>query len=147
MRVFVYVAMLGVGVGAAMAQQAPPIKMGLWEKTLTDNAMGKTSTETAKSCVNAAEFQRMVANINRQRPNCTTKVTQVAKGYTMNATCNLNGTTMTITSSTMFTDSEHIVTESHTTSIKDGQKREIEMHSTSRWLGADCGNIKPGDDE
>jgi hypothetical protein len=134
--------------GVAMAQTAPPIKMGLWEKTITTTGMeSMPSTITDKSCVTPAGYQRMVANITRQRPNCTTQISKTAKGYNVSGTCTVNGSALTVSGSTTFPDSEHILVESHTTVVKNGQKSQIEMHSNSHWLGANCGNVKPDEDQ
>jgi hypothetical protein len=42
-------------------------------------------------------------------------------------------------------DSEHIVTETHSIMMTNGQKRDMELKSTSSFVGADCGTVKPGE--
>jgi hypothetical protein len=44
-------------------------------------------------------------------------------------------------------NSEHIISQSHTTMTTQGQKREMESKSTRTFLGVDCGKIEPGEPE
>jgi hypothetical protein len=54
---------------------------------------------------------------------------------------------MVTTGGATIQDSQHIVSESHTTMTGNGQKRQMEVKSTSTFLGADCGKIKAGEPE
>jgi hypothetical protein len=148
MRSFVLLVMMAASGVVAVAQSVPPIKMGLWEKSLSvTGPNGKAISSDTKSCVNQAEYQRMIDSLKKQRQDCTSKVTQVAKGYTFTSNCTIGGTAMTITGSTTFPDATHIVSDSHSVTTRNGTKSENNIHSTSRWLSADCGNIKPGESQ
>ena len=146
MKILMMMAFLSVSLGAAMAQQ-PPIKMGLWEKNMTMNSSALGSrTIKSRSCITPAEWQELVGNVNKQQtPGCSIQVNKTAKGYSFNGTCE-NGQ-MVLSGSSTITDAEHIVAESHSTTTRNGQKRQNDTHSTSRWISADCGKIKPGDPE
>jgi hypothetical protein len=148
MRSFVLLVMMAASGVVAGAQQVPNIKMGLWEKTLSATGPGgRAISSTTKSCINQAEYKKMIDNVQKPRPECTTKLTQVSNGYTFTSNCTVNGTVMAITGSTTFPDATHIVSDSHSVTTRNGTKSENNMHSTSRWLSADCGNIKPGDSQ
>jgi hypothetical protein len=54
---------------------------------------------------------------------------------------------MVTSGSTTIQDSQHVVSQFHTMMTANGQKREMESKSTSTFLGADCGKIKPGEPE
>jgi hypothetical protein len=123
--------------------------MGLWEKKMvTSNGAGQPATMTAKSCINPAAWQEMVAQLSKQHEGCTVNNVKNAHGYTYNGSCTLShGTTMVINGSLTIQDDQHIVSESHSTTTANGNKRQMNSHSTSTFLSADCGHIKPGDPE
>lgn len=129
--------------------QAPPVKMGLWEKTMTMTG-GPTGTMTikSKSCVTPDSWKEMVGNSSKPQPGCTTNLTKTSNGYSFVSSCTRpQGGTMTAKGSATIQDAEHIVGESHTTSTMNGKTREMEMHSTSHFVSASCGSVKPGDPE
>lgn len=132
--------------GAAMAQAAP-IKMGLWEKTMNMTSGGsRATTIKSRSCITPAEWQRMLGLMNKQTAGCSIQTTKTAKGYSFNGSCE-NGQ-MTLSGTVTYPDAEHIVEESHGSSAgKNGQKVQSETRSTTRWIGANCGNVKPGEPE
>ncbi len=145
MRVLFLMAVAAVCCGGALAQ-APPIKMGLWEKSMTtNNGAGSPATMKSKSCITPAEWQEMVGNVTRQHEGCKIQTTKTGKGYTYDGTCTIGETSLVMKGSTTITDAEHIVSESHSTSTRNGQKGQIDMQSTSHWVSADCGKVEPGD--
>jgi hypothetical protein len=148
MRSIVITAVLTIGSASLLAQSAP-IKMGLWEKTMvTSNGDGAPATMTAKSCITSEEWQRMVANAQKPHDGCKMNTVKSANGYTFNGTCNFpQGPTLEINGSQTIQDSEHIVSESHSTSTTNGKTRKTDSHSTSRFLSSSCGSVKPGDPE
>jgi Protein of unknown function (DUF3617) len=130
---------------AMLLAQAAPIKMGLWEKKMvTSNGTGSPTTMTANSCINPAAWQEMVAQLSKQHEGCTMNNVKKAHGYSFTGSCTLPyGTTMDINGSLTIQDDQHIVSESHSTTTANGNKRPIDSHSTSTFLSADCGHIKP----
>jgi Protein of unknown function (DUF3617) len=148
MRSFVVIAALAGCSGILFAQTAP-VKMGLWEKNMTmDMGTGTPRQITAKSCITPETWQEMVGNISKQREGCTVENVKNVRGYTFNATCTTSsGGTMVTSGSATIQDSQHIVSQSHTTMTTHGQKREMESKSTSTFLGADCAKVKPGEPE
>ena len=148
MRSIVMTAVLAIGSASLLAQSAP-IKMGLWEKTMvTSNGDGAPATMKAKSCITREEWERMVANAQKPHDGCKVNTVKTANGYTFNGTCNFpQGPTLVINGSQTIQDSEHIVSESHSTSTTNGKTRKTDIHSTSRFLSSSCGSVKPGDPE
>jgi hypothetical protein len=128
--------------------QSAPVKMGLWEKEITFKGPNGPNTIKARSCVTPATWQEMVQNSNKQQEGCTMHNVKTASGYSFDATCTIPpGGTMVIKGSTTLQDSEHIVSDSHSTITRNGQKTERDIHSTSHFVSASCGNVKPGEPE
>lgn len=129
--------------------QSPPIKMGLWQKEMvTTGGTTPDAPMKAKSCITPAEWQTMVENSQKPRDGCVTNKTKTANGYSFDTSCKMHdGTTMVANGTTAIQDSEHIVSDVHTSMTIKGQKRESTMHSTSHFLSADCGAVKPGEPE
>ena len=148
MRSFVVIAAL-VGCSGILFAQAAPVKMGLWQKTMTmDMGTGAPRKIASKSCITPETWQEMVGNMSKQREGCTVDNVKNGHGYTFTATCKTSsGGTMVTSGSATIEDSQHIVSESHTIMTTNGQKREMESKSTSSFLSADCGKIKPGEPE
>jgi hypothetical protein len=129
--------------------QTAPIKMGLWEKKMTmDMGTGTPQNINSKSCITAETWQEMVGNMGKQREGCTSDQQKNAHGYTFTATCKTSGGgTMVTSGSSNIPDTEHIISQSHTDVTTNGKKRTMDMKSTSTFLRADCGKIKPDDPE
>jgi hypothetical protein len=102
----------------------------------------------SKSCITPESWQEMVGNMSKPHEGCTVDNVKNAHGYSFTATCKTpGGGTMVTRGSATIQDSQHIVSESHSTMTTNGQKREMESKSTSTFLGADCGKIKPDEPE
>ena len=148
MRALVLIAVLA-GYSSIVFAQTAPVKMGLWEKKMTmDVGTGAPRQLVSKSCITPEAWQEMAENVSKPREGCTVDDVKNAHGYTFTATCKTpNGGTMVTSGSATIEDSQHIVSESHTIMTTNGQKREMESKSTSSFLSADCGKIKPGEPE
>ncbi len=146
MRSMVITAVLAVSSASLMAQIAP-IKMGLWEKTIvTSNAEGAPATMKAKSCITPEAWQEMVSQIQKPHDGCKMNTVKTGNGYTFSGTCNIpQGPTLVINGSQTIQDSEHIVSDSHSTSTTNGKTRKTDIHSVSRFLSSSCGSVKPDD--
>jgi hypothetical protein len=71
MRSILILATLATSSAMLLAQPAP-IKMSLWEKKMvTSNGTGLSTIMTAKSCINPAAWQEMVAQLSKQHEGCT----------------------------------------------------------------------------
>lgn len=148
MRSFVLIAALAGSSGILFAQSVP-VKMGLWEKKMTmDMGTGTPTQIASKSCITAEAWQEMVGNMSKPHQGCTVDYSKNSNGYRFTATCNPpGGGTIVTRGTTTIQDSQHIVSESHSTMTTNGQKREMESKSTSTFLSPDCGKIKPDEPE
>jgi hypothetical protein len=148
MRSMMIMAVLVAGSASLLAQIAP-VKMGLWEKTVvTSNGQGSPATMKAKSCITPEAWQEMVANAQKSHEGCKMNTVKTAHGYTFNGTCNIaQGSSLVMSGSQTIQDSEHIVSESHSTTTMNGKTGKIDIQSTSRFLSSSCGSVKPGEPE
>jgi threonine synthase len=148
MRYLVITAVLAACSASLLAQSAP-IKMGLWEKTMvTSIANGPQTTMKAKDCVTPEEWQRMTANIQKPHEGCKMNTVKTGNGYTYSGTCSLpQGSSLVMNGSQTIQDSEHILSENHSTTTINGKTRKSDIRSTSRFLSSSCGSVKPGDPE
>lgn len=148
MRSLLLLSALFSTVGTLLAQ-TPPVKMGLWEKKMvTSNGMGQPMSTTAKSCVTTETWNNMVSRIPKPQPNCTVKTTKNAHGYTFDGSCSSShGMSVQFKGSSTIQDSEHIVSESHSTIIMNGKMQEMSTQGSGRFVSSDCGGIKPGEAE
>jgi hypothetical protein len=146
MRFMVITVVLAAGSASLMAQSAP-IKMGLWEKTMvTSNGDGAPATMKAKSCITPEAWQEMVAQIQKPHDGCKMNTVKTGNGYTFSGTCNIpQGPTLVMNGSQTIQDSEHILSDSHSTSTSNGKTRKTDIHSVSRFLSSSCGSVKPDD--
>lgn len=144
MRSTMIAVVLGLGSACLLAQN-PPVKMGLWEKTVVSSSgEGSPTTVTANSCITTQVWQQMMANAQKPHDGCKMNITKTANGYTFNGTCNLGqGSPLVISGSETIQESEHITSESHSTTTINGKPRKIDVRSVSRFLSTSCGSVKP----
>jgi hypothetical protein len=144
MRCMLIAVVLGLGCASLPAQNLP-VKMGLWEKTIVSSTgEGSPTTVTAKSCLTPQVWQQMMANAQKPHDGCKMNMAKTANGYSFNGTCNVGqGSSLLISGSETIQDSEHIVSESHSSTTTNGKLRKIEVHSVSRFLSSSCGSVKP----
>ncbi len=136
-------------ISAIVFAQAPPVKMGLWEKKMvTDNGDGSPANLTAKSCLTPKTWQKAMGRQARTVSGCTIKYVNNAHGFSYSGNCDMDGgLSLVMNGSATYQDSEHVVTEGHSTSTFRGKKTEITSHSASHFISASCGNITPDNPE
>ncbi len=155
----------------AMAQSAPPIKMGLWQNTATMtttihlppelaakmNAAGGAMampphTLQTKVCQTAASWTKSIAN--SQAKNCTiTHKVITAKGMSMDMTCSEPGKGSAVAHlEAVFDSPEQVHSTMHmqfnqaaTSAQASGTTTTTDVKSESHFLSTDCGNVKPMD--
>jgi hypothetical protein len=139
--------LIAMSSGVLLAQSAP-IKIGLWEKKMVmSGGSGVPETLTAKDCITPATWEQMLANASKQHAGCTINNVKTAHGYTFSGTCVSAHVNTSFKGSTTIQDSEHILSDTHMSMNMNGQTHQSDSHSISRYLGPDCGAIKPGDPE
>ena len=163
--------MLGAATGqVALAQSAPPIKMGLWADTATVTTTTHLPPEVAAKinapggvmtlpprvintniCHTAADWTRSIAGAN-QAKNCTmTNKVVTAKGMSMDMTCTVpNQGTSTGHIDAVFDSPEQVHSTVHmafTGAPKAqngaGMSTTVDIKSESHYVSADCGDVKP----
>lgn len=158
------------GLTVALAAQAPKmnVKMGLWEMTSTMTMGGdvpgmpdtsKMTPEqqaqvkaamasmqkptTQKSCLTKEKFESGHMMGDDKRQNCTqTVVANTATAYDMKVECNQNGT---VSSGTMHFEAPTPGTvkgKMLMQSTGQGKTMTMNVTTTGKWLGADCGDVK-----
>ena len=146
MRSILMTVVVAAGSTTLLAQM-PPVRMGLWEKTvLTSTGEGSPATMKARSCITAEQWQEMTSNIQKPHPGCKMDVVKTGNGYTFHGVCTpAAGSSLVMNGSQTIQDPEHIVSQSQSTTTMNGKVRKIEVHSTSRFLSSSCGSVKPGE--
>lgn len=130
----------------AMLAQGVPIKMGLWESaSVIDNGDGSPDTAKVKTCITAADWEKMLKGPPQAQQGCTQNVVKTARGYTIDAACNHPNSAMKMHITSAIVDAEHIQMEMQTTMTMAGKTTHIVMHSTGHFVSASCGAVKPGD--
>lgn len=144
---FLVLGLVLVSTSSALVAQAPPVKLGLWEKSIvTSGTKGIPSTEKAKACVTADSWKLMFNMPSKEHLDCSVNAVKTAKGYTFIASCSKGPGTYIITQGrASIPDSEHIVTESHTQTTIHGKTTQVDSQSTSHYVEDSCGETKPTD--
>lgn len=127
--------------GGSALSMPPPIKMGLWEATITNSVA--TTTLKARSCVTPESYQNAMAHVP---PGCTvTNKTQTATSIKGDVSCTLQhgGTT-----------TGHIEVEMPQPTLMrstiqlnvtaEGKSIPMTMTTESHFVSAECGDLQPG---
>lgn len=157
---------------AAGAQSsAPPIKMGLWETTVTSQmsgfqlppdvvaklkAMGRPvpggpHTMVTQGCLTREEWQKDLEDMNRSsRNDCVFTHNQMeSKKFSFDMSCKTQqGMTTTGHWEMQVIDDEHGHGSGHMQSDAagpNGHSFAMSMTMDSHYLSADCGDVKPGE--
>lgn len=154
----------------AQSTTPPPVKMGLWETTVTSQisgfqlppdviaklkAMGRSvpggaHTVVTQGCLTPEEWRDQMEKMNQPaNSDCTVTHRQVeARKFAFDISCNSeHGMTVTGHWEIQATDEEHSHGSGHMTSDAAGPNgRSFAMDSTfdSHFLKSDCGDVKPG---
>lgn len=171
MRRIVSCLLAGLAVGSAAVAQTPPIKPGLWEVRTDRTAGGQPMPDMAERMQSMPEEQRKrMEAMMKQRGvdtrggamricmtretldqghwhdggsgRCKTDVTQ-RSGSTWKWRSVCTQPPVTSDGEALFQDPEHYTVSIRSTVTVQGQPRESTMVSRARWVGADCGDVKP----
>lgn len=149
----------------------PPVKMGLWETSVTSKmggfqlppdvvakleAMGKPvpgapHTTVTHGCLTPDEWQKGLDQMNKpNNADCEYTNRQSGGGkYSFDVSCKLqSGATMKGHFEMLIDDDEHSHGSYHMTSDQagpNGQTFSADATIDTHYLGADCGDVKPGD--
>jgi hypothetical protein len=119
----------------------PPIKMGLWEATIT-NSIAANSIKT-QSCVTPQSYQDAMAHVP---PGCTiTNKVQTSTSITADVSCTLQrGGTTTGHLDVELPDPGTMRSTIKLTINANGQSVPMTLTTESHFLSADCGDVAPG---
>jgi hypothetical protein len=123
------------------APATPPIKMGLWESTITNSVA--TNTIKTRSCMTLQSYQESIPHLP---PGCTvTNKTQTATSITGDVSCTLQhgGTT----SGHIDVEMPDPATVRFTIKLMvnaQGRSVPITLTTDSHFVSATCGDIAPG---
>ncbi|MFZ0662569.1 MAG: DUF3617 domain-containing protein [Acidobacteriaceae bacterium] len=165
-------ALCAVAVAAAQAvppTTPPPVKMGLWETTLTTHMSGfqlppevverlkqmgrpvpgGAHTMVTQGCLTPDEWRKDMEDMNKPRnSDCTiTKHGDDVRSLSFDISCKQGNSTISGDWEMHVIDNEHGHGSGHMTSDQagpNGQSIVVDSTMDSRYLGADCGDVKPG---
>jgi len=125
--------------GAKVA--APPIKMGLWEATVT-NTLTQKPLKT-RSCITPDSYEDAMAHIP---PGCTvSNKTQTSTSISGDLSCNLqHGGTTTGHIDVEMPDATTVRSKIDLKVNVQGQSVPMTLTTDSHFVSADCGDIAPG---
>lgn len=122
------------------AVDVPPIKMGLWEATVTTQ-MG-TSLKT-RSCITAQSYREQLAHLPQ---GC--KLSNVQRSSTSmsgDVSCNLsNGASSSGHIDAQFPDPSTVHSTINVTTTMQGRSMPITITTESHFVNADCEDLEPG---
>jgi len=119
----------------------PPIKMGLWEATVTSSLAPKPLK--TRSCLTPQSYQDAMAHIP---PGCTiSNKTQTATSITGDLSCTLqHGGTTTGHIDVEMPDPTTVRSKIDLSISVQGQTMPMTLTTESHFVSADCGDVAPG---
>lgn len=131
----------------------PPIKMGLWQATVTVNAgMGPAgATSTHQSCMTPESWKDSMAKMQSRQPNtnCTTSnMQQDSHKLSFDGACSMDQGFSVTYHVEMFLDSEtamHGTVAGKMSGPNFPQPMTMGSSISSKFISSDCGGIKPGE--
>ena len=139
--------------------EPPPMKMGLWqtesttaiagmENTPMGQAMGGKHTNVTQGCLTPETWKSSFQKMND--PNSDCKMSNLHQGphsISFDETCTSERHSSTVHFEGLFDNDEqgHGSATAHITAQGLPQPITMNMTFTSRYLGASCGDVKPGE--
>jgi len=153
-------AALALSAAVAQISDIPPVKMGLWQTEVTTtmagmenmpmaHAMGNHSS-TTQSCMTPETWKSDLQKLNDSQHKSDCNVTNMhldTHGMTFDETCTTpNGGNSTIHFEAQFDGNDHMHGTAKMQMSGKGmpQGMTMNMTMTSHYVGADCGDVKPG---
>ncbi len=141
---------VGVLVGGFQTAMAPPMKLGLWETTsatkmdMPGMQMAAHSTKE-RSCVTAESWNRAFGQSRQDRDCKPVNEQRTATHYSFDLSCSNHNATghveMDFVDGTTGHGTMHMVVNTA------GKTLTMDSNWESKYLGADCGSVAPGDSE
>ena len=126
---------------APLAITPPPIKMGLWDATLTNSLIAKTLK--TRSCITPQSYQDAVAHVP---PGCTmTNKTQTPTHISADVSCTLeHGGATTGHVEVEMPDPATVRSKIDLSINVQGKIMPMTLTTDSHFVSADCGDVAPG---
>ncbi len=122
------------------ASNLPPIKMGLWEASITSSTSTPMKT---RSCMTQQSYQQQMAHVPA---GCTlTNLSRGSANMSGDVSCKSpNGAQGSGHFDAEFPDTSTINSTISITVNMQGRSMPITVKTQSHYIGPDCGDIKPG---
>jgi len=136
-----HVSQIQSGGGSSQATSSVPIKMGLWNATMS---MGASGTYKSRACLSEDSYQRM---LTRVPPNCTIKNLATSEtSITGDLSCESPGGGMSKGRlDVQIPDSSTVHGTVTATSNYQGHAVSMVIKSDWQFVSADCGDLSPGE--
>lgn len=139
----------------------PPVKMGLWQSTLTSQISGLPNMPAGmpparpivtQSCMTADDWQKgmtqMQQNLQREKAECSNvKLQHNGNQFIFDEQCSQNGMSSTVHVEWTIDNQENMHGQSNAQMSGSAFPQGMTMHGTmtSKFLSSDCGSVKPGE--
>jgi Spy/CpxP family protein refolding chaperone len=121
----------------------PPEQRAKIEAMIKGRGMGGPRTTTSKSCVTRESLEKAMA-FGQNEESCTRKViTSTSSKQEIHIECTRGKNTMTGDLNIERLDGEHAKGSMVMKSAGAERPIDMKMSFTSKWLSADCGDVKP----
>jgi Protein of unknown function (DUF3617) len=125
--------------GSATMPTTLPVKMGLWENTLTTS---EGETQKTRSCFTKESFERSVTNMP---PSCTiSNQLWTSHSYSSDVMCGNSSSQSKAHLEMQFLDSVTARSTINVTMFVQGKTIPLTIKTDSHFVRSDCGDIAPG---
>lgn len=120
------------------APSTPPVKMGLWESTIS----GQHGTYKSRSCFTKESYQKSMASTPR---DCTiSNQSWTSHNFTADIACTMQGASSKGHIDVEFPDAETLHTTMSMTMTMQGHTTPVSFSTDAHFVSSDCGDIAPG---
>jgi hypothetical protein len=130
------------GIPPEVYDQLPPAQRAQWEARMAQSRR----PQTKRTCITQAEIDKGLQLADESRGRCTTTVVSSSRAaMVVNLRCRSNQSTSTGVMRFATTDGKTMTYrfDMTATSSRNNTTMSIKGSASGRWLGADCGNVKP----
>jgi hypothetical protein len=132
---------------AATAYATPPIKTGLWEEVTTVKRDPRPArTVTTQICLTSADLERVDQRVAQMGTNKSCKLENQKhsdRSTSAEWACSAKGVSMRGHGEVVYDDPTHFHVSTTQQTIAGGRVIDTILSSKSRWISAECGNVKP----
>lgn len=126
----------------AHMKNMPPEQRKQVEAMMKQHGVSMGSPGDMRICLSKEQLARDDWQGRREQSGCKTDTTRSGNTWKFHSSCPAPQASET-DGEAVFASPENYTVKSTTTSSEGGQSRTMKMTAVSKWLGADCGDIKP----